>query len=143
MSEVPSLPMPMPMPAPDACSRPYWDGANQDVFRFQRCRACGRAQFYPRSLCAHCQGADLGWETAAGPGRVASFSVIHRAPLPAFASAVPYVLALIDLDEGVRFMCNVLNCDPATVRIGMRVRLCFQARPGSTQKVPQVEPAES
>ncbi|MBL8999449.1 MAG: OB-fold domain-containing protein, partial [Gemmatimonadetes bacterium] len=54
---------------------------------------------------------------------------------------VPYVLALVDLDEGLRFMCNVLRCDPAQVRIGMPVRVCFESRPGSEQKIPQVEPA--
>jgi uncharacterized OB-fold protein len=130
-----------PMPAPDACSRPYWEGANQGEFRFQRCRGCGKAQFYPRSACVHCQGTDLAWQVAAGLGRVASFSVVHRAPLAAFAGDVPYTLALVDLDEGFRFMCNVLNCDPAAVRIGMRVRVTFEARPGSEQKIPQVEPA--
>jgi uncharacterized OB-fold protein len=49
----------------------------------------------------------------------------------------------VDLDEGLRFMCNVLNCDPATVKVGMRVRVCYETRPGSEQKVPQVEPATS
>lgn len=132
-----------PMPLPDAYSRPYWEGANQGLFRFQRCRACARAQFYSRSLCSHCQGIDLEWQSAAGTGRVASFSVVHRAPLAAFAGNVPYVLALVDMDEGFRFMCNVLNCDPAAVRIGMRVRVTFETRPGSEQKIPQVEPSES
>jgi uncharacterized OB-fold protein len=130
-----------PMPVPDAYSRRYWEGANEGEFRFQRCCACSKAQFYSRSVCVHCHGTDLEWQVAAGTGRVASFSVIHRAPLAAFAADTPYVLALVDMDEGFRFMCNMLNCDPPTVRIGMRVRVCFEARPGSEQKIPQVEPA--
>jgi uncharacterized OB-fold protein len=53
------------------------------------------------------------------------------------------VLALVDMDEGFRFMCNVLHCDPATVKIGMRVRVCYETRPGTEQKIPQVKPATS
>ena len=128
-----------PVPALDAYSRPYWEGADQGLFRFQRCRGCGKAQFYSRSVCVHCQGTDLEWQTAAGLGRVASFSVVHRAPTPAFRGDAPYVVALVDLDEGIRFMCNVLHCDPAAVRIGLRVRVIFESRPGSEQKIPQVE----
>lgn len=144
MSELQAKPRPAkPVPVPDADSRAYWAGANQNEFRLQRCRDCGKAQFYARSVCRHCQGHALAWQVAAGLGRVASFSVIHRAPTPAFAGDAPYVLALVDLDEGVRFMCNVLRCDPASVRIGLRVRLCFESRPGSEQKIPQVEMVES
>ncbi len=132
-----------PMPVLDSISRPYWEGSNRGEFRFQRCHACGKAQFYSRFACMHCHGTDLQWQVAAGGGTVASFSVIHRAPLASFASDTPYVLALVDIDEGFRFMCNVLNCDPAMVRIGMRVRVCFESRPGSNQKIPQVEPATS
>ena len=132
-----------PMPVPDSISRPYWEGANQGEFRFQRCRGCGKAQFYSRYACVHCQSTELQWQVAEGLGRVASFSVIHRAPIAAFMADTPYVLALVDLDEGFRFMCNVLNCDPATVKIGMRVRVCYETRPCTEQKVPQVEPETS
>lgn len=130
-----------PVPVPDGISRTYWEGANLGEFRYQRCGACGKAQFYARSACVHCHATDLAWHTAAGGGRIASFSVIHRAPIAAFAGDTPYVLALVDLDEGFRFMCNVPRCDPAQVRIGMPVRVCFESRLGSEQKIPQVEPA--
>ena len=130
-----------PVPVPDGISRPYWEGANVGEFRYQRCGACGKAQFYPRNACVHCHATQLRWEKAGGGGRIASFSVIHRAPLAAFAGDTPYVLALVDLDEGIRFMCNVLRCEPAQVRIGMPVRVCFESRSGSEQKIPQVEPA--
>ncbi len=130
-----------PVPVPDGISRHYWEGVNLGEFRYQRCGACGKAQFYARSACVQCHATQLQWHKAGGGGRIASFSVIHRAPLPAFAGDVPYVLALVDLDEGFRFMCNVLRCDPAQVRIGMPVRVCFESLPGSEQKIPQVEPA--
>ncbi len=106
---------------------------------FQRCRSCSKAQFYPRSLCSHCGARELQWEPAKGLGKVASFSVVHRAPIPAFKGNGPYVLALIDMDEGFRFMCNVVHCDPESVRIGNRVRVVYEERAGSNQKIPQVE----
>lgn len=128
-----------PVPLPDADSRIYWEGANEGKFMFQRCRSCKKAQFYSRSLCSHCQSHDLQWQEAQGLGKVASFSVVHRAPIPAFAGDVPYVLALIDMAEGFRFMCNVIHCDPLAVRIGSSVKVVFEARTGSSQKIPQVE----
>jgi uncharacterized OB-fold protein len=128
-----------PVPVPDADSRIYWQGINDNKFLFQRCRSCGKAQFYSRSVCSHCQAQDLEWEQAKGSGKVASYSVVHRAPIPSFRDDTPYVLALIDLDEGFRFMCNVIHCDPDAVRLGSAVKVVFEAREGSNQKIPQVE----
>lgn len=128
-----------PAPQPDAESAPYWQGANEGRFLFQRCTACGKAQFYPRSLCTHCRARELTWEESKGRGKVASFSVVHRAPVPAFKADSPYVLALIDMEEGFRFMCNVVHGDPQSVRIGNAVRIVYETRPGSGQKIPQAE----
>jgi hypothetical protein len=127
-----------PVPQPDADSRPYWDGANQGQFMYQRCRSCTRAQFYSRSLCSHCRSGELDWHAAQGGGRIASFTVVSRAPTAAFAGDAPYVIALIDLQEGIRFMCNVIGCSPDSVRIGLPVKLVFESRPGSDQRIPQV-----
>ena len=74
-------------------------------------------------------------------GTVYSYSVVRLNRHPAFAELGPYAVAYVDLDEGFRFMCNVLHCDPAMVRIGMPVRVCFESRAGGEQKLPQVEPA--
>lgn len=128
-----------PIPEPDSDSGPYWQAANEGKFLFQRCSACAKAQFYPRSLCSHCHSRELLWEQAKGIGKIASYSVIHRAPTPAFKGDVPYVLALIDMDEGFRFMCNVVHCDIESVRIGSCVRVVYEERASSNQKIPQVE----
>lgn len=126
-----------PVPAPDADSQPYWDAANRDEFLFQRCTSCGKPQFYARALCRHCHGRDLSWERATGGGSIASFTRVSRAPSEAFARGGPYIVALIDLDEGVRFLCNLIHSPHEAVQIGARVRLVFEAREGSTQKLPQ------
>ena len=75
--------------------------------------------------------------------QTAEFGLRQAAELKYTVMIAAIILALVDLDEGFRFMCNVLNCDPATVKIGMRVRVCYETRSGTEQKVPQVEPAKS
>jgi uncharacterized protein len=126
-----------PVPPADADSAPYWQGANEGHFMLQRCTQCHRAQFYPRSVCRHCQSTQLAWEAARGTGKVTSFSIVYRAPFQSFRADVPYVVALVDLDEDVRFMCNVIGCEPGEVRIGDAVSIEFEAREGSGQRIPQ------
>jgi uncharacterized OB-fold protein len=117
----------------------FWDACRDGRLTFQRCRDCKRAQFYPRAICSHCQSKQLDIAASAGNGHVYSFTVVHRAPSAEFRSRVPYVLALIDLDEGFRLMANVMHCDPASVTIGMTVRLTFETV--GEQRLPQFEPA--
>ncbi len=130
-----------PVPEPDADSRPFWDAANAGRFLLQRCGDCGAAQFYFRSMCHKCQGSRLAAEESAGNGTIATFSIVHRAPLNCFRDRGPYPVALVDLDEGVRFLTNVVGCDTSEVRIGQRVRLVFEPIPGSRQMLPKVKPA--
>jgi uncharacterized protein len=104
----------------DAESRPFWDGLHQGELRLQRCDDCGRAVFHPRAVCPHCFGDRLAWFTAAGTGTVHSATVVHHA-FGAFAGQVPYTIALIDLDEGVRMLSRIVGDTP--VRIADRVRL--------------------
>jgi len=128
-----------PAPRPTRDSEGFWAACNAEHLTFQRCGDCGSAQNYPRSLCSACGGRELSEETASGLGTVFTFTVNHRGPTPAFAADAPYVIALIDLDEGPRLMMNVLGCDPADVHIDMRVRIGFETRDG--QKLPQAFPA--
>lgn len=124
-----------PVPRPNGDTQPFWDACNEDRLIYQKCRNCGHAQFYPRSACVKCESADLEWVDAAPSGTVHSFTIVQRAPSPAFRGDVPYVLALIDLDDGFRMMMNVIDGDPEDVAIGKPVRIVFEQRDG--QKVPQ------
>ena len=113
------------LPHPDADSRPYWDGARDGLLRLQRCSRCRTHRFYPRLLCPKCWSDECEWVTARGTGTVYSCSSVLRAPSPAFAERIPYVVALIDLDEGVRVFSNVVS-DPESVRIGSPVVARFE-----------------
>jgi len=106
-------------------TEPYWEGCRQGELRLQKCTDCGRHQFYPRTLCSHCNGRELEWVVAGGQGTVASFTVVRRAISKAYTA--PYVVALIDLAEGVRMMSGIVDVDPDTVCVGDPVTVDFEA----------------
>lgn len=126
----------LPVPAITPDTAPYWDGAREGKLLLQRCLGCGALRFYPRHLCPGCWSESVEWVEASGRGRVHSFTIIHRPPAPAFAAQVPYVVALIDLEEGPRMMANVLGDGARQVRIDDPVRVTFEERAGGF-KLPQ------
>ena len=130
----------LPLPVANADSLPYWNAARERRLLIRKCNACGALHFMPRHLCPACWSDQLEWVEARGTGSVHSFTIIRRAPMAAFAPRAPYVLALIDLDEGPRMMANVLGEDALSVRIGDRVKVTFEDR-GEGAMVPQFTPA--
>lgn len=114
-----------PLPEPSPLSEPFWRGLREREVRVQRCAECGRYVFYPRALCPHCLSERLDWVRASGRGRVYSYTVVRRAMHPAFQPEVPYVFAIIELEEGVRLASNVVNCRPEDVRVDMRVKAVY------------------
>ncbi|KJK22184.1 hypothetical protein UB46_22780 [Burkholderiaceae bacterium 16] len=128
----------LPKPVANADSHTYWNAARERRLVIRKCNACGQLHFMPRYLCPSCWSDNLDWIDASGTGRVHSFSVIRRASDPAFASRVPYVLALIELDEGPRMMANILGEDALGVAVGDPVTVTFEDR-GDGALIPQFE----
>ena len=114
-----------PLPRPYQDTEQYWAAAREHRFVLQRCTACGEYQFYPRGVCSHCLSSDLEWNEASGKATVYSCSVNYRAPHPGFADNLPFVLAIVELEEGPRMMTNIVDCDPESVTIGMDVTVTF------------------
>ncbi len=112
-----------PLPTPTELSAPFWDGCRQGMLRVQQCRRCQALVFVPRPMCPTCQHTSLDWTDSGGKGSVYSFTVVHRPPRPAFA--VPFVVAIIELDEGWYLLSNVIGCDPDAVHVGMTVEVAF------------------
>ena len=115
------------LPLPDEFSEKYWAGAREGVLLIQRCTACGRHQFYPRQHCAACLADAPEWVACDGVGTLHTYSIVHRTPNEEFVDQVPYVLALVDLDEGVRITTNVIDSDHERLRCGDRVRVVFRS----------------
>jgi uncharacterized OB-fold protein len=130
--------MQKPIPAVTADTREFWDACARGELVYQVCPDCASVQFYPRRHCAACQAVELEWRRSAGLGAVYSHTTVYRAPTPAFKAEVPYVIALVNLDEGFRMMVNILGCDPAAVAIGSRMRIVFRAAGGGVT-LPQGE----
>lgn len=126
----------LPKPIPNADSQPYWDAAREHRLVIRKCNGCGALHFMPRFICPECWSEALEWVESAGKGRVHSFSIIRRAPLAAFADKVPYVTALIELDEGPRMVTNIVGDDALSVAIGDTVTVSFEDR-GDGAMLPQ------
>lgn len=126
----------LPQPIANADSQPYWDGARAGRLLIRKCGDCGALHFMPRHLCPQCWSDKLEWVQAKGTGSVHSFTIISRPPLPAFNPLAPYVVALIDLDEGPRMVSNILGDDALSVEIGDRVEVLFEDR-GEGAMLPQ------
>jgi uncharacterized OB-fold protein len=117
--------MARPIPYPDTLTAGYWQHAREGRFALPRCESCGQHHFYPRPACPHCGGARIAWAEASGRGTVYSFSVVHRAPGPAFAGDVPYVVAIVETEEGPHLLTRIVGIAPDQVRIGMKLRVRF------------------
>jgi len=115
----------IPLPRPTSLSRPHWEGCKAGELRVQRCRECGGFVFIPQPLCTHCQAEALDWVTSSGRGTVYSYTIVHRPPRPAFA--VPYVVAIVELDEGWHMLTNLVGIEPEAVRVGLPVEVEFRA----------------
>ena len=107
------------LPLPDGETQPFWDAARERRLMIKRCNACGRAYFYPRPFCPKCWSDDVDWEEASGRATLYTWSIVYRNDLPPFGDRVPYVAAVVDLDEGPRMMTNVEGCEFEDLSMGM------------------------
>jgi uncharacterized OB-fold protein len=114
-----------PIPEPDANSEPFFDGARRGELMIQRCQDCGAHLPPGTTVCTECLSESLEWVNASGTGEVFSFGVMHQLYHEGFAAEIPYVVAVIELDEGPRLNSNIVGSDPATVRVGDRVAVVF------------------
>ena len=115
-----------PVPVPTKETKPYWDGCKKHELHIQKCAACGHHQFYPRLYCTACMNDKVEWVKASGRAKVLSFTIVYRPVTQAFAGDVPYVVALVTLDEGPQMMTNIVGCPPEQVKIGMPVQVTFE-----------------
>jgi uncharacterized OB-fold protein len=121
-------------------TRFFWDGVAAGELRIQRCAECGALRHPPGPMCPHCQATKRDHITASGRGTVHSYVVHHHPPIPGLTP--PFVVALVELEEGVRMVGNLLGCPPGEAYVGMPVELEFQ-RMDDELTLPQWRPAGS
>jgi uncharacterized protein len=127
-------------PATGPDTRFFWDGVQAGELRIQRCAECGALRHPPGPMCPACHATKRDHVTAAGRGVVHSYVVHHHPPVPGLTP--PYVVALVELEEGVRMVGNLLGCAPGEAYVGMPVELTFQ-RMDEELTLPQWRPAGS
>jgi uncharacterized OB-fold protein len=103
---------------------PFWEATRQGRLLLQWCTACERPVWYPREVCPACLGTTLEWRESQGRGVVYACTVEHKAQIRALEA--PYVVALVELDEGVRLLSNVVGCPPDGVAVGDRVSVTWE-----------------
>lgn len=113
------------IPGSSELTRPYWDAANDHRLVAQQCEDCGRLQHPPMPRCPGCHGERFTWRELGGRGRVYSYTVVHHPAHIALADRVPYVVGIVELDEGPRLVTSFLG-DPTAVRIGDSVEVRFE-----------------
>lgn len=112
-----------PIPRPTALSIPYWEACKRGELTYMECQDCGLPFFPPESACIRCQSENIAWKRSAGLATVDTYTVLHREPSERFP--LPTVLTILDMDEGYTIFSDIVDCDPADVRIGMRVEVLF------------------
>ena len=115
---------PLPMPTDD--TKFYWESARAGKLVVQKCNACGAPQFYPRPFCISCLADAMGWMEVSGKGTIYTFTINHRPANEYMKDKTPYVVAAIDLDEGVRMIANIVDSNIGDVKCGARVRVTFE-----------------
>jgi uncharacterized OB-fold protein len=121
---------PPPRPTPDVDSAPFWAAAQEGRFTLCRCQECRAWLQPPLERCKHCAGA-TSFEEASGEGEIYSYIVIRHPSVPAFVSQLPYVVALVQLAEGVRLPGRLVGVEPDQVRVGQHVQVEFDTLPGA------------
>ena len=116
-----------PLPRGEEYHGEFYQFCKQHELRFQRCSTCSTWRHMPRESCPACGSFDWSWERSTGKGRVYSWTVVHRALHPGFAADVPYAVAIIELDEGVRLVSQVVGLAPEALRLDLPVEVAFEA----------------
>ncbi len=119
-----------PLPKINADTKEFWNGCKQHLLKIQKCGDCGFVRYPPSFICPRCHSTETEWIVAAGKGSVYSFTVNHVAFHPAFQEDLPYVVAVVQLEEGPHMLTNIVGCDLSEVRCDMPVEVAWEAITG-------------
>ena len=115
-----------PVPIVNPWAKPFWDAARKEKLIIQKCQDCDEHIFYPRMACPHCFSDNVEWVEASGKGTVYSYTVVTNNAPSAFIQDMPFVIAVVKLDEGVQMLSNIVNCNPEDVVCDMQVEVTFE-----------------
>lgn len=114
-----------PLPVINEDNRQYWEYCKRHEFRIQKCTECGYLRFPCSIICPKCHSMDSEWTKLNGKGKVYSYIVYRQVYHPSYKNDIPYVVAIIELDEGPRMESNITGCKIEEIKIGMPVEVYF------------------
>ena len=129
-----------PIPIVSPWAKPFWDATAIGILKIQKCSKCDMNIFYPRLYCPSCGSKEIEWIEALGTGNVYSFTVVENNAPSAFIVDMPYVVAVVEMDEGIRMLTNIINCNLEQLTCDMRVKVVFE-RLNDEFTLPKFEPA--
>jgi uncharacterized OB-fold protein len=114
---------PRPEPPVNRDNQFFWDGVKERELRIQRCASCKALRHPPGPMCPVCRSLEWDFVVSSGKGTVYSHVIHHYPPMPQFGS--PHNVVLVDLEEGVRFVSNLIGVANEDVKIGLPVQVTF------------------
>jgi uncharacterized protein len=115
-----------PLPHIDEEVRPWWEALKRHELYIQKCHDCGFTRYYARALCTNCQSSNTEWVRCSGRGTIYTFTATYQNQGPGFRDSLPYVMAYVDLEEGLKMLTNIVDCPPDQVKIGMPVEVVYE-----------------
>lgn len=128
-----------PAPVPDAITQAYWERLREGRLSFQLCGSCQTPWLPASPICPRCWSAAHQTVDSSGRARLVTWVTYHRAYHPAFSDRIPYVVGLVELEEGPRLMAGIQTDDPESLRVGARLELAVESREGG-YRVPEFAP---
>ena len=119
------------LPHPVGLAAEFYRFTAAGELRFQRCADCATWRHPPRHRCGACGSSSWTWERSGCRGTVFTWTISHRAFDPAFAGALPYAIVVVELEEGPRVVCNLLDLDPSDLALDLPVEIVIERRTDS------------
>ena len=115
-----------PRPQPNRDTAPFWKGCGRHELCFQKCSSCSEVRWPPSPVCPECHSSATEWIVSAGRGRVYTFAVYHTAFHPAFEGELPYIIAVVELEEGPHLITNIVGAKPSEIECDMPVEVVWE-----------------
>ena len=115
-----------PLPHLDEENRPWWEALKRHELYIQKCRDCAAMRYHPRAQCPECLSPRTEWVKSSGRGKVYTFTATYQNQAPGFRESLPYIMAYVELDEGLKMLTNIIDCRSEQVKIGMPVEVVYE-----------------
>jgi len=115
-----------PLPHLDEENRAWWEALQRHELYIQKCANCGDLRYYPRALCTSCMSSQVQWIKCSGRATVYTFTTTYQNQAAGFRESLPYIMAYVELEEGLKMLTNLVDCQPEQAKIGMPVEVVYE-----------------